>query len=256
MRVVRFFVLLGLTAACSAAPDLPTADTMSFSAFSRGPQPNNTGGGATMNADGATAAVGLVSVAVQAVLLTPRLIWLATVSETPSHANGTWTWKKTMPFIGLETVLTATTEGDTVKTEMHVTGLRGDEQLENFLWYSGSHSAGSGNWTFFSPEHGGSQALTVEWTRDDETHKRLVFTNVLEGNDGHNDTVTYSHQGDLMSMDVHDQHNSDGNSAEFSVVWNAASGAGRIDRVNGESACWDTIANGQFDMDTCPDPWP
>ena len=45
--------------------------------------------------------------------------------------------------------------------------------------------------------------------------------------------------------------NADGEAADFVVQWNTDDGSGRM-TANDTSYCWDTVANGQVNLETCP----
>jgi len=148
------------------------------------------------------------------------------------------------------------TEGEALALEMHVTGTRaGTNQLQDFVWYTGLHRAKEGTWELYHPDKSGP-VLQIDWSRQSATDKDLVFANVEAGVPAQGDTLAYSLESPIASMAIHDAQNDQGVPADFSVTWSFDSGAGKMHRVSGEDACWDTLANGQVDL-PCPNgDWP
>ena len=87
----------------------------------------------------------------------------------------------------------------------------------------------------------------------------LSFANVEDGSLKQDDTLTYTHKDNLASMAIHDERScsdDSGAAEDYEVTWNLVSGAGKLVRVTGAEACWETIDNGQVDI-ACPSgEWP
>ncbi len=243
---------------CGSPPELPPKDTMDLPDF----QNAGTGGAllavdqTTSNVEQAAVAVGLVSVAVFLALLPARTFFWGVVSSKASRDGDEWVWENTFPLLGYEGELRGSMPADTLSLEMLVTGTRaGTNQLQDFTWFTGEHQAKQGAWELFAPEKSGP-VLRIDWARAAPTDKELTFTNVEAGVDGNGDELAYALKGDLASMSIHDEMDAGGLPADFDVVWNLATGAGKLTRVSGEQLCWDTLANGQVDI-ACPTTaWP
>jgi len=251
-QTVSACALLSLTIACAAPPEMPDVETMHFEMFSRSARPNETGGGATANADRAAAALGLVGLAIHALTITPRLIYAGTVSQRPERYGEAWVFNKTMPLAGIEATLTASPNGEGWDTEMKVSGLRGElVHLDGFVWWRGHHEATKGNWLFFHPIQE-AEALRVTWTRTAPDQRSLLFENLLEPDQGGGDTVEFTQDGNNLRLSVHDADGPEGEPRDLTVSWHAVDGNGRHDRFDGSSVCWATIDEGQIDLDVCP----
>ena len=247
-------VTLGVTlGACGDAPELPPADSMELPTFFEG-----TNNGLTLSSEQTTHialakfAVGAITLAVNVVLLGPRLIFAGTLGATPKRESGQWVWRKTFPVLGYETALHGSLD-DALELEMRVTGTRDNtSRLQDFVWFDGTHQRTEGVWRMYDPavETYGESLLRIDWERQSATDKRLVFTNVTTDRDGSGDALTYRLDGTAASMTILDAKNKDGVPADFSAEWSTEDGSGRM-TANGETYCWDTVANGQVNVD-CP----
>lgn len=250
------------TVGCAKPPELPPGDSMEFGNFTKGKAgalsnesegagaPAGEGGAGTANVDRAAAAVGLVTLGVNLALLTPRLVFWGVLTADPEHDGKVWTWDKTFALEGWKAQLRGEVK-QKLELEMRVTALRGEQvgKIDNFLWYTGSHAAQSGQWVIYAPEKTGP-VIDIDWARAGATDKDLTFTNVTTGEDASGDILKYALKGRLASMTIHDAKNDKGAPADFSVVWHVDNGSGKMTAA-GMGYCWDTIQQGQIDI-TCP----
>jgi hypothetical protein len=159
-------------------------------------------------------------------------------------------------LLGYEGELRGSRPAETLSLAMQVSGLRaGTDQIQDFVWFSGEHQAKQGAWELFHPDKTGP-VLQIDWARTSATDKDLTFTNVEAGVDGNGDELAYSLKGVIASMSIHDEKDGAGTPADFDVVWNLDTGAGKMTRVTGAEACWDTLANGQVDIPCPATTWP
>src|SRR5262249_21587011 len=150
------------------------------------------------------------------------------VSERPTHDGDGWLWTHRFGLLGWDGSLRARVNAGALATEMHVTGLKPENaKYQNFLWYSGNHMAKQGTWTVFAQDVTGP-ALWIMWQREAADDKQLTFTNVTTATPGSGDRLAYAIKGKLASMTIHDAMDSKGMPADFSVVWNVDTGAGKM----------------------------
>jgi hypothetical protein len=256
-KLVTVVVAVAFVAACGQAPDLPPQDSMELPDFQNAASTAlvSADQGTTANVTQAAASVGLVSVALFFALLPARVLFAGVVSERAKRDGDHWVWSHTFPLAGWEGEMRGRLE-DTLTLEMKVTGIRDNtNHIQDFTWYTGDHGTNDGQWVLFHPDKTGP-IIEIDWARASATDKDLAFTNVDAGADQEGDSLAYALKGDLASMVIHDELDDAGGTSEFTVEWNVVSGAGKITRVSGDTACWETIANGQVDM-ACPSgDWP
>lgn len=254
-----------ILSACGAEPpELPPADSMSFPDFKAGEVASALTEGTTQNVQFAAASVGLVTLAVNVALAVPRIVFAGTVTERPEREGDEWVWRHTFPLIGGSAELRGKMT-DVLYLEMHVTGQRADlAHIQDFVWYTGAHAADSGTWEIYDPgtasEPGPSAPVVrIDWQRADETSKELKFANVRPDSPKNGDTLTYALQGSLASMAIHDElggNQDDAGPQDFSVTWSVTNGAGKMIGNDAATYCWDTLANGQVDIDCPQGEWP
>ncbi|MCB9654067.1 MAG: hypothetical protein H6729_08070 [Deltaproteobacteria bacterium] len=236
--------------ACNEPPDLPPEDTMVLPEFQSNTNGLSGSAANTTNVSLAAVSVGTVTVALHAVLALPRAFLAGVLTAKADRDGDDWVWAKTFPLAGVEGELRGNLDGGTLNLEMYVDGLRNQEQLNHFLWFTGAHQQGSGNWTLYAPEVDSGPVLTIDWTRASDTDKTLTFTNVTADVDEQGDVIEYELKGSAASFLIHDAKNSQGTSKEFEVNWDVVDGSGRL-RFEDETLCWDTVENGQVDI-ACP----
>ncbi len=243
--------------ACGGAPKLPPADTMDFIRFDQS-QSNALTSSSTNYVSTARAAVGLVSLGVGAFLVVPKLTFAGVVGTKPKSDGDAWVWTKEYPLWGWKAELRGKKD-DALELEMRVSGTRADNSnIQDFLWYRGTHYANSGMWEMYAPDKTGP-VLRIDWRRASATDKDLTFTIVEADSPKLDDQLAYSLKDTLASMIIHDERggsDDSGGPEEFSVTWDTQSGAGQMVDKAQVSYCWDTLANGQGDMDACPSDWP
>lgn len=248
-----------VAAACGGPPDLPPADTMEFSLFKQDPSASGLTSSyqATTNVGIASGAVWLVSTTVWLALVVPRATFAGTIATRATHDGDEWVWTKTFPLIAWEAELRAHTDGEAVVAEMYITDLLpGRTGVEDFLWYSGEHQQGSGQWLFYDPEVDGGAVLQIDWTRSAADDKDLVFsnTNPNAAATKEGDLLSFGLHGTTASMAVHDAHaasDDSGGAIDFAVEWDTVTGNGKYTDNDGNEHCWDTLSNGQADI-ACP----
>ncbi|MBI5508967.1 MAG: hypothetical protein HY903_09455 [Deltaproteobacteria bacterium] len=259
---------LTIVAGCGKeAPALPPNDSMDFTNFEKG-KPNGALAAAdqavsTANVELAAASVGFVALAVNLYLAMPRLIFWGVVSEKPTKDGDTWRWQHAFPLMGVDATLSGT-RGASLELQMRVTGSRDMSYVQDFLWYTGSHQANNGRWELYDPgtptEPGPAEpVLGIDWAKDSDTQKSLVFTNIRPQSLKNGDTLTFERDGTIASMSIHDAlsgQNDDGAATDFTVAWNLDNGAGRLTRITGEDLCWDTMTAGQADIPCPAGGWP
>ncbi|MBN2090887.1 hypothetical protein JW964_14835 [candidate division KSB1 bacterium] len=129
--------------------------------------------------------------------------------------------------------------------EMYITSNATKPTLDNFLWYEGRSKLGnkSGWWLIYDytkPTEKKS-VFRLDWSIKD-TESTVVFKNVLAGNEGENDVLTYWANATERKVTYFD--NSKQETAE--VYWEIAKGTGYVlapDYNNGQKACWDENQN-------------
>ena len=226
-------------------PELPPEDTMILPSFDNTTAMAQTQG-STANVSTAAFAVGVVTIAVQAITIVPRA-FLAGVLTAEGEADGDeWVWSKDFPLLGLNGTLRASGEEGALNLSMVVNGLREGIELDQFEWFTGEHRLTEGNWTLYDPELNAA-VLTIDWERDSATEKTLVFTNVTAGDDGEGDTVTYTQSGTTATMTVVDQVDADMGTSTVTVEWDLEDGSGSFTE-NANTVCWDNFDNGQVDI--------
>jgi hypothetical protein len=205
-----------------------------------------------------------VSWAVNAALIVPRLVLAGVVTDKPTHEDGEWIWRHTFPLFSWEAALHGTLD-DRLELSMHVTGLREDTNYVNdFVWFTGSHSASEGTWQIFDPgtaDQPGPEGAVIQitWSRTDATHRHVAFTNVCATCPKLGDELAYALDGSIASMTIHDEKSGfwdDGSADDFSVVWHVQNGSGKMTRFSGESVCWDALDNGQVNIECPTGDWP
>ena len=251
--LLNAFVCTTLALSACAKDDLPTEvasalppqDSVELPAFFDG---NSGAVTATPNLAAAKTSVGLVTLAINLALIIPKATFWATVTSGASKDGDGWRWVRTFPLLGWESDLYGTFANGTIDLSMKMTGLNANNNtVVDFEWFTGSHQAGSGNWTFFDhnkPTEG--DVLTIDWQRASDTDKTLTFTNVDSTSNGFNDSIVYNLDGTTASMTINDT-----DVGTFSVEWDTVEGSGKLTRVTSEELCWDTLANGQVDI-ACP----
>jgi len=224
---------------------LPPQDSVEFPAFFDGSSGAVT---ATPNLNLAKGAVGLVTLAINAALIIPKATFWATVTSGASQDGDGWRWIRTFPLLGWESDLYGTFADGTIDLSMKMTGLNANNNtVVDFEWFTGTHQLGSGNWTFFdhnNPSEG--DVLTIDWQRTSDTDKTLTFTNVNSTSNGFNDSIVYALDGTTASMTINDT-----DEGTSSVQWDTADGSGKLTTKTSEQLCWDTLDNGQANID-CP----
>ena len=258
--------LMAVLAGCDSAPSLPPADSLDFHSPAHGAGNALVAIAApdTSNVDQAVAAVGLVSLAVNAALLVPRLVFAAVGSERPTSEGSEWLWKHTFPLAGWDAVLHGSLK-DRLDLSMHITGLTPDTSyVHDFVWYTGSHAPTEGTWQIFDPGTAAQPGPTgavieIAWSRTDDTHKSVSFTIVNATSAKLGDELAYAVDGRVASMTIHDAKggaDDTGAAEDFSVAWNLEDGSGKMTRPSLADACWDTLTNGQVNI-ACPTgAWP
>ncbi len=160
------------------------------------------------------------------------------VEPTFDATAGKWCWNSSHQFpnqtISLQ--LKGQTNGDVINWEMFVTRQL-PTPLTDFLWYAGQSriDGTSGHWQFYDetqPEES-KQTLRINWVYTSETDRTLTFLNNSDG-DGAGDSITYTVDGDNVTMAVSDVSAS--NTVE--VSWNKMTQEGYISK-NGVKGCWD-----------------
>lgn len=234
------------------APKLPPAESMRVPAFFDADDNALTRqGGSQSHLNTAKLAVGLVTFGIGVALAIPTAVFVGTLTVEPQREDDGWVWKKSFPLLGFETALHGSME-DALQLRMNMSGTRqATSHIQDFMWFEGSHQLGSGRWTFYAPEVEKGAVLTIDWAIAGETERELVFRNVTTGQDRSGDTLTYRLDGTTASMTIHTVKNAEGNPEDFVVTWNTEDGSGSMAR-NDRSYCWDTFANDQVNLESCP----
>jgi hypothetical protein len=134
--------------------------------------------------------------------------------------------------------------------EMYITSNASQPALNNFLYYEGRSKLAnaSGWWVIYNaltPTQK-NKVLQLDWSVS-ATESQIIFTNVMAGNAGENDKLTYWVSGVDRKVNFWDNSTS----AMLEIYWEVEKGTGYIiapDYNDGKKACWD--AN-QEDV-TCP----
>ncbi|MBN1961895.1 MAG: hypothetical protein JW841_13195 [Deltaproteobacteria bacterium] len=243
-------------------PALPPADSMELQAFTAGDQSTalTIPTGTKVNAGAAALSVGLVTLAINIVLIIPKAIFAGVLTEKPKYNGEEWIWKHTYPLLAYDAELHGSVK-DKLELSMHMTGLKDqNDYIQDYVWYTGSHGLTSGTWQFYDPgtesEPGPTvPVLTIDWSRVSATEKKLIFTNTRPDVPEKGDTITYELDGNIASMEIVDKIDNQDATTTFTVVWSVADGSGKIEK-NDETLCWDTLENDQVDI-ICPDDdWP
>lgn len=257
--LIAIGVAATMAVACGGPPDLPPADTMEFDLFKQDPAANGltSADQSTTNVAIAGAAVWLVSTTVWLALVVPRATFAGTIATKATQDGDEWVWTKTFALIGWESELRARTEGGSVLTEMYLTDLRaGRTGVEDFLWYTGEHQPGSGQWLFYDPAVTSGAVLQIDWARNAADDKDLVFTNINPdaATTKQGDSLSYGLHSTTASMAIHDEregNDDSGGPIDFAVEWDTVTGAGKYTDKDANEHCWDSLENGQVDV-ACP----
>ncbi|MCI0513753.1 hypothetical protein L0128_11110 [candidate division KSB1 bacterium] len=134
--------------------------------------------------------------------------------------------------------------------EMYITNTAEPLKLDHFLYYEGRSKLAntSGWWVIYnaSTPTQKNKVLNLDWSVS-ATESKVVFTNVMAGNAGENDKLTYWVSGVDQKVNFWDNSAN----AMLEIYWETAKGTGYIiapDYNNGQKACWDENQN---DV-TCP----
>jgi hypothetical protein len=235
------------------APSLPPEDSM---VLPKMPDPDSPGAlvmGTELdrNVRFARTTVGLVTFTLRAGLLTPQIFFADALRGTPHRDGDDWVWNKSYPLLGYDSELRGNLSDGVLTVAMIVNGtLPRTEHVEDFVWFSGEHEAGSGTWHLFKPE--GDVQIDIDWERNSATDKTVTFTNVTPSVDATGDSVTYDLDGTAATFTIHDAKDSTEAVAEFTVTWDTATGEGRFDHTTGTTCCWDDIDADLVNVEPCP----
>jgi hypothetical protein len=170
----------------------------------------------------------------------PTLAFLNALTRAPVWLPpDTWRWAYTVPWgSGLATVeLYATLDGATeIDWRMLISGTM--QSYDRFEWVAGSclTNATAGYWTLYDHRSSGSQieALRIDWEREAQTERDIVYQNILVGSETYGDSLYYSIHGDDVAVRLNDV-----SEETFArIFWNVEDGAGRFIGASGDSCCW------------------
>lgn len=219
-------------AACGGSPELPPEDTMSvdLSDFDRAalvdPSRVDHWGAAALS-------VGVINLMVGVGLAPPIAVLKAAQAQDPVRDGDGWKW--TFRHGAATATLRGREEASGTSWEMRIDGIVGLERFDDFVWYTGTHEAGRGQWIFHDQK--GSE-LRLDWTRDDARHRTLSFEFTAGEHKG--ETLAYAIDGDDASVDWSFKDANKGR-----VAWSRATKAGSIkaskyEGHENEQACWDS----------------
>ncbi len=205
---------------------------------------------------GTSAAVAAwVGLNVVARLALPVATFDAAIAQNPTFiGDQTWRWTATGGTgvnawtAELDAEVVSTTEIDWF---MRVSGTNLD--LDRFLWYRGTanHSARDGFWIYFDPLDTAEidETVRAEWSfpEGSATTKVLSFENRLDGEVTYGDLLTYTVEGDEITLSFDDADPA----GTTTIQWNVTTGEGQTMGAQGETCCWGPRTSGYEDIE-CP----
>lgn len=188
----------------------------------------------------ASAAVTWANAAVIVFTGIPTLAFLEALTHAPVwFPPDTWLWAYTMPWgSSLVTVeLYAALDGATeIDWRMLISGTL--QNYDRFEWVTGSclTDATAGDWILYDSRSPGSQieALGIDWERQAQDDRDIVYRNILVGSTTYGDSLHYSILGDAAAVRLDDV--SEGTFSR--VSWSVADGSGKFIGASGDSCCW------------------
>ena len=247
MKAIGLFTALLLAVGCAQAPDLPPEDTLIVPDFFD-ESDTLVQADTTDNIQLARAAVGFVTTGVALATLLPRAVLAAALQSSPVQEGDEWVWTRNFPLFATEASFYASdVAASGIAMRMEIT----NQDVTDFVAYSGTHTFTQGFWEFFETEAPGVPVLRIDWTRNAADDKSLVFRNVKPDVDENGDEIDYTLSGTTATMSLVNAVNGDRQREELSVQWDTETGAGRMTRTGEEDLCWDTLTNGQEDI-VCP----
>lgn len=202
----------------------------------------------------AAARVAILNVAVVATMSIPTAVFAAAVSQPVTWDSKDqkfhWIYTVTYQQMVLKADLAGSIDAKAGEAvwEMYITSTA--LKLDNFLYYEGRSKLpnSSGWWIIYNPQTPTTKnkVLQLDWSAS-STESEVIFTNVMAGNAGENDKLTYRVSGVDRKVNFWD-HSA---SALLEIFWETAKGTGYIiapDYNAGLKACWDANQN---DV-TCP----
>ncbi|MFH1142942.1 MAG: hypothetical protein V1774_00175 [Candidatus Eisenbacteria bacterium] len=198
--------------------------------------------------------VAVVNLIVNAGLTPPTVAFQAATHTIPSYLGDlTWLWIYTwVDGAGREYQVRLTGEiaDSAVEWEMRARSEDTIPVLDDALWFLGRSPIGYGEgyWILHDIARVPSAAaVRIDYEFAGDADRELRFENILEGNEGFGDVLTYEAEGSLRMIEFHDASAG----AECDITWDEETGAGRLqcpDYGAGDPACWDEA---QCDVD-CP----
>lgn len=261
-RAIAFVLAAGLVVpAClppEEGPALPPAESMQMDlgvftgglTAAKGDASEAAAEASKANFQNAALRVGLLNLTVGLGLVAPTAALAAALSAEPRFEAGTWIWTYELQAGGetIEAELTGWYEGfqrqgTTLELEMRVTCTACAAMPADYLWYTGSFQldGAAGHWQLYNPDiaQADQSFLRIDYAIADETHRSLTFENVrTDGSPDASDFIDYTRDGDLLTIQVHDE--SEGQ--EYMAEGDLQTGAGWIEVPgynSGAKACWD-----------------
>jgi hypothetical protein len=234
------------------APTLPPASSMQFdfSFFESGdPLAGKSGAESSPEAShlnwiNAVVRVAYINLVVADIFAPPVAAFQAAIHTFPVHqSDGSFLWTYTWVDGQHEVVikLRGRLDGDHVDWALRVTDEQATPPLDDFLWFYGESSlvSESGFWIFNDRE--GTEPVEVaqiDWSVEPNDDRQLSFENIREGDEEYGDTLTYSVDATIISVDFYDASEN----LRADITWDELTGAGSLlvpEYNNGERACWD-----------------
>ncbi|MDB5102679.1 MAG: hypothetical protein JWP91_368 [Fibrobacteres bacterium] len=232
-------------ASLTEPPALPSAATMSIPALdgAAAAKVAGTQSTAAFNVVAARLSVDFWTAVVAVNLAVPVSLFLHAheAHPVPLPDSSGWQW---VVNDGVFSALLTSQEypGGNVAWKMTITGIGGQPKT----WFTGISSGDgrTGDWTFLDPDAGTARyGFSYDLTGADQSVKASVAD---KGQAGFGSYLQWKSDGTRLSFERFDAARKDA----IRITYDPSTGAGRFQDVDGGvSRCWDTKANGFFDVD-------
>lgn len=235
----------------SGAPTIPSEATMQI------PQLGEDAGAlakATANDSAAyslaKAAVVYWTLTVDLALVKPVALFKICHSTQPKPLDDKSGWKWTVADGGYSATLVGRIESDSVRWSMTVSG----GSLSNFKWFDGTSTitGSNGYWTFYDTTSSHPAVIRFSYNISAAYYGDITATVVNPSDANYNSYLKWTSSGTDKYFEGFDAVTN----KQYTIYWNAASGAGSIQERNLTTAelvkyCWDTTLNNHRDLGTC-----
>ncbi|MBD3336533.1 MAG: hypothetical protein GF355_13555 [Candidatus Eisenbacteria bacterium] len=201
--------------------------------------------------------VAVLNLVTTAIVAPPAAAFEAAIHSQPSYiGDATFVWIYTWvngQGREVEIRLRGVLLDQAVDWELRVSDNQADPPLEQVVWFTGLSDFGNdeGFWILNDIVDGEPvEAARIDWQVDAEDDRRLSFENIYAGHEDLGDTLSYSQEGTVITIEFFDASED----IVADITWDEVTGAGSLqvpDYNDGERACWD---EDQYDIECPADP--